>query len=512
MSNTLGTLQIPCISVILPMSDHRGLAMAAVASWAKEQTGDQNIFEIVIVLDETCQPLEAYLRPMLRPHDVLLIVNRQNEIEQYHHGAMHAHGEYLFFTEPHCLAASDAITEMRRYVQTHSDDGFCAQSTPICRNRIAAMELRMFEEGWQTWSQEGHWCKVIMRGFGVRRNVYLKAGGFETRYNRFAEWLFAATLHVKGYRLGYAPNVCVQHAYGEQLKLFDTFIREFTEGECLFRWESSPEFCERFFSSPPEWDELREDNQRVSRMLRRILLQQLRTREGNAATLFGWQMALRAYFRLLCRELVGKRSQFLRIALLVWQAKLRCYLWWFHPDRMYRAFQDYWQQTTAFYRVKFLREHANQLEMNAPTPQTTYDMQHIAIEHLFGFHGLEQYDGRHFRWSSPTAALRVTLPPGDYYATVQLLNVRPLNPERDLTIFFNAMPIQNVTYDAPAATLRFSVSESMAATAPPHWLIVLCTPWRIDGQRPPEARLLGLPIVKIDFAEHAKQAERNARV
>ena len=195
---------------------------------------------------------------------------------------------------------------------------------------------------------------MIIRGFGIRRNTYLDAGGFETRYDRFAEWLFAATLHEKGYRLAYAPHVCVQHTYGERLTLFDAFIRQFTIGECLFRSERSSEFCERFFGAPPEWDELRGDKQHISRMLRRMLLQQLRTRQGHAATRSGWLMALCTYFRLFVKEFTGKRGALLHITLLVWHAKLRCYLWWFAPNRMYRAFQDYWQQTTVFYRIKFL--------------------------------------------------------------------------------------------------------------------------------------------------------------
>ena len=88
-----------------------------------------------------------------------------------------------------------------------------------------------------------------------------------------------------------------------------------------------------------------------------------------------------------------------------------------------------------------------------------------------------------------------------------MLDVRPLAPERELSLFLNAEPLHGVTYDAQKATLRFPVSASMTATATPHWLIFLCTPWRVGAQRSPETRQLGLPIVRVDFAAHADHAK-----
>src|SRR3712207_8484166 len=56
--------------------------------------------------------------------------------------------------------------------------------TTLFRSR---MEERYFDDGFRKWSEEGHWCKVVLRGFAVRRDAYEAAGGFEHRYQRFAE-------------------------------------------------------------------------------------------------------------------------------------------------------------------------------------------------------------------------------------------------------------------------------------------------------------------------------------
>ena len=146
----------PRVSVIMPIRDHRGLALDSVSSWVNAQTCVPELFEVIVILDETVTQLENSLRSLLRQHDRLLTVSTPNEMKQYDIGARQASGEYLFFSEPHCLAAPTTVVEIMTYFKTQPFDGFCAKSLPICRNRIAALEYRMFEEGWQIWSQEGH--------------------------------------------------------------------------------------------------------------------------------------------------------------------------------------------------------------------------------------------------------------------------------------------------------------------------------------------------------------------
>ena len=105
--------------------------------------------------------------------------------------------------EPECLEA------LLAHFAAHDQDGACCRSIGISTNAIARMEERLFDEGFRTWSREGHWCKVIMRGFAVRRSVYLADGGFEHAYGRFAEFALAATMHRRGRRLGFATGAAV---------------------------------------------------------------------------------------------------------------------------------------------------------------------------------------------------------------------------------------------------------------------------------------------------------------
>ena len=103
------------------------------------------------------------------------------------------------------------------------------------------------------WSKPESWVRVIVRGVALRKDTYIAVGGFEHRYSRFAEWLLSARLRSRGYQLDYTPGVGVHHRDSGSFSCYDDEIREFTEGECLFRMESdSAEFVRTYLGSPQE--------------------------------------------------------------------------------------------------------------------------------------------------------------------------------------------------------------------------------------------------------------------
>ena len=168
----------PIVSVILPMEDHRSLGICAVESWTDKQRCNPEDFELIVIIDEKTKELEESLRQLLRPQDRLIHQKTDTEMEQYDLGARQSKGQFLFFTEPHCVAEPEAISEIKLYFETRSLDGFCIRSTPICSNSISRMESKMYDDGFKEWSLPDNWSKVILRGFGIHRNVYLEVGGY----------------------------------------------------------------------------------------------------------------------------------------------------------------------------------------------------------------------------------------------------------------------------------------------------------------------------------------------
>lgn len=487
----------PLISIVMTMADHRGWAMDAVKSWAASQQCHGDLFEIILILDATVRMLEPRLRPMLRHHDKLLIAETTDEIKQYDAGARQANGEFLFFTEPHCMALPDTVTEIIRQIQASNADGFCAHTIAVCRNRLAQMESRMFESGFAIWSQPGDWRKVILRGFAIRRQVYLAAGGFTTRYGRFAEWLLAADLHRQGYRLDYAPRVAVRHCYTDNLPLLASFIREFTDCECLYRLEQPSAWCENFFGSPPEWQAvLASDRATARQVLRCVRRQQIAPS--------GWRARWRQQLSLCANICFGPYRYWFASQLAVWLAKLRCHLWRFDEQRMYRAFVDYYMHTTALCRIRFALRH-RQLSIESSGPQSTYQIASLSPSQTFGFHSLEHHQGHSFRWSAVASALKLHLAPATYRCTMRLLPVRSLEPKRDIALFMNETALAEVTWDAVSHSLEFTVPQQSLSIAGPQTLVICCVPLKIDSKQSSERRQLGIPVVSVHFTAQSER-------
>lgn len=488
------------------MQDHRGLAIEAVKSWIEAQDSEPHLFEVILVIDHGSQDLENPLRKILRPHDRLITADSCNEIEQYDIGARQARGEFLFFTEPHCFAEPDAITEIIRTFRSDGLDGFCVRSISLNRNRLAEMESRMYEEGFREWCRDGDWRKVIIRGFGIRRSSYLQSGGFPCQYERFAEWLFAATLHVQGYHIGYAPSVCVRHVNIDRLALFDNYIGEFIEGECRYRIDNRTESCERFFGSPPEWNSSGAYNPELIALILYGLRQQFHNWRGVGARPSRWISSVKEVFWFLSLRLFGQKIMLLRLQWLILLAKVRCYLYWFTPEPMYRGFLAYWRHTSAFYRVRYLIEHP-QLAATTEAQLLSYDLGDAATNSTFGFYGPEEYQGKRFRWCSSVAGVRLFLAPGEYEATITLIPVRPITPKKEVSVFVNRMELSPVHYDSSDHVLRFEVSGENLAPSRALWLLFFVRPWKVRNRGAPDERSLGLPIVSINFERRNRQAD-----
>ncbi len=481
----------PVVSVIVPMEDHRGLGLQAVASWTAQQRCVPEAFELIVLTDVTTAGLEDSIRALLRPQDRLVRYDGNNEMDQYHHGAGIACGEILLFTEPHCIAEPEAVGELIEHFRTRAIDAACGRSEPICDNAIAVAEKEMFEEGFVEWSRPGAWQKVILRAFAIRRRLYFEVGGYQHRYNRFSEWLLAATLHQRGHVLAYLPAVGVAHLYGGDYPLFDRFIQEFTDGECKLRVDSNDsEFCHQYFGTPPEWTEARSLNPRLVHVGLRNLLGLLVRPQRTSASLSGYAATWLQLLRALPLAMLGSRLLVWRWRSRIWYAKLRFLLAVWSASRRARAFQDYYSGTTSLCRVRYaLASGAG--ERSEPAAGAGGSMASIANDRLFGFHPPERHDGAWFRWSNGLAGVRLMLLPGRQRVELSLLAVRAVNPSRHVAFFLDGRLLTDIAADPSGCQVSIGIEVEDPAGAD-SWLMMHVRPWRIPRRIDP--RELGLPV------------------
>jgi GT2 family glycosyltransferase len=248
----------PEISVVLTLFDHEGHAPECVQSWAREQDLARDRYEVIAVASGNEPEVEKQVAPVLRSHDRLLSFPSNQELEMHDHGARAARGRWLLFTEAHTVAEPDCLSSVTAYLSENESRyaGACIRSlSDGSSDPVASCERRWYADGFEEWSREGDWRKVTIRGFAVRLDAYLDAGGFEHRFGCFAETALAAALADRGYRLGYAPGAAVKHYDTTELSGLLRYVREYRQGELAYRATQPSEYCERYFGVlPPSLD------------------------------------------------------------------------------------------------------------------------------------------------------------------------------------------------------------------------------------------------------------------
>ncbi|HEX3561760.1 MAG TPA: Gfo/Idh/MocA family oxidoreductase [Solirubrobacterales bacterium] len=492
---SVGRRAEPEVSVIIPLSDHRGYAEPAVKSWTQDQTFDRNRYEVILGLDGAEAGLEESVRPLLGSNDRAIRREGAPEIELYDEGARAARGRIVLFTEPHCIADPSFIEELIAYLTRTGEVGAFGRSVGINANALARMEEVLYEEGMEIWGEPGHWCRVILRAIAIDRQTYLDVGGFETRYGRFAEFALAATLHAKGKRLGYASGAAVRHAYTTSFPMLEPAVIDFINGEMAYRLDYPAQYCERYFGVPQEWTERRmvkrESGRAAWALSCRALLRRSSWREGSARS------HLATMRRVAPVALFGSAPARARATISYSLAKARCRLWRFNERRLLRAYRTAWDRLNHRSRMRYVAGLAP--EKSAADLASPFDLADLSDDRLFGFHRQEQSNGTRFRWSRSVAFADVPVDPGSYRVEIDTGGLR--DPRGvSVQVFFNGTRVPSERLDVDPRLIRFAVEPEHFSEDPDQRLGLACmpfTPSRVADS--PDSRELGLPVSSVSF-------------
>jgi predicted dehydrogenase len=484
----------PAVSVIVPLPDHRGRALECVRSWLEQSIGGES-YELLVMADGSEPELERRVRPLLRPDDRMITEAGAHEARLYGLGASAARSELLLFTEPHCIAEPRALDELLRFLATSDYDGACLRSVSISPTPMARMEGRFFDEGFAEWSKEGHWCKVILRGFAVRRDAYEAAGGFDHRYRRFSEFALGARLHAQGRRIGYAAGAAVHHANAASLSYNRGAIVDFALGEAAFRREHDCAFCERYFGPAPEARERHALDAPAARAASVTAIRNLGRRSvlRDPAAVRGAAAALARYGPT---AVLGPRPRLWRARAGVASARARCLLWRAREERLYPAFAEGWNRVGYLTRLEC--EAASVGQPRPIDPAGSFAIDELPEERLLGFHQPETLDGNVFRWSRGLASVELPMAGA---RRIRLLTVpaRPGDAQLCQWVFLGDRRLppsavglgpEGITIDLDAAGVRPQGEERLTFT---------CAP--LSGRWAPrdDSRELGLPVRAIEL-------------
>jgi hypothetical protein len=483
------------LSVVLTLVDHRGPLGECVASWTREQTLGRNRYEVVVVGTEREAAVEEQVKPRLTPGDRLLRFEARQELALHDHGARQAQGRWLLFTEAHCLAAPTCLERLLEYLQAHAREyvGACLRSQSAeSEDPVSGMEDRLYREGAAVWTREGDWRKVTIRGFAIRRDVYLKVGGFEHEFGYFGESALAATLDHRNYRLGYAADAGVTHFNSTELDDLLSYVAEYREREEAYRAQCDVSYFARYFGDGSDSLELAASRGSAIVCGARTLAWALGRLD---------QPGRRNLARAMVRELVGCGWKLVsgphvsgRLACGWARCRLRLSR---DANARFRWFKRLWDATGGLARRRALARRPR--SASAPTPGETrlaYAPAEMSVRALAGFHARESWDGRSFRWSAPLAWLRVDVPPGEYEVVIDTGGLRRFTEGTPLLLYLNGHRATTPPGPHPSGSTRFTVRREMFREPSSQEIILACSRLSTEG---PERRRLGVPIFGLGF-------------
>lgn len=487
------------ISVIVPLLNDRDSGPACVASWLG-QTYPSEHYEIVLVTPRPRGRWERTLQAKLRSGDQFLGSPAGAETLLWDFGARHARGDWVLFTEAHCLADQHCLEELNRCLASHAVAGACCQSVGIANSPAARIDARLFQQWFQQAIQPDNWRKLVMHGSVLKRRVYLELGGFDTKLGRFAEWVFERRLYDAGHRLGYAPRAIVRHVFRDSFRELVPEIVGYAAGECLFRSENPHVPLGDYTCFSAAWRTGDEPNFALARSVARDVVAQWQRRRAH-------YRAIPGRWRMLGRALASAGP---------WGRRGRVFAAWFSMQAaLFKAWRRRRDETALepFYRQ--LREAIlrwTRFRFLAPTTPTelTPDLARgriaiadVAQEAFVGFHCLEPSAQGPFRWTGPIAGLEFHLAPGNYHLQLRTGGirgrVRPLI--RDIILNGAAVPLDTL-HDA-GNDLVVPLRAEHFQRGRPQRLVLVCDPLYPADFGSTDRRELGLPLLTLEVSKAA---------
>jgi glycosyltransferase involved in cell wall biosynthesis len=474
-----GPGRAPELSVIIALTDDRGLAAAVVESATRLQDCPRDAYEVIVVTDGAEPAREPGIRALLGRADRLTPGWTRNGAALADRGARLARGRVLFFTEGHCELSPGTVRELIAFFEAGEHDAACVSCTGRSANTFGRMEQQAFDQHFRAWREPGDWRKVLFRGFAVLRRVYDEAGGFESRYGLFADRALAATLHVRGYRTGWAERATVVHGNVRRYRELRASVTDYVSGELAYRQAHDAGYCARYFGEPAEWVEWRDWPPEDARLALRAVAASLAggaalAPAGEAVHLLGPALLGRAWARM--RGRAGVAWAGLRYLALPGEG-----------ERRYRAYTDLWHWTARLVAARYLKGRPGS---SARPAAPAGDVSAAALDRYrsFGFHAVERLGDRPFRWTGALAGVWLALPPGRHRVT---LHTEPLRPRGAVSVCWNGTRLRGV--ERRDREISFEVTARPDAGSAQS-LIVVAEPVRRRDRSPDERRRLGLPL------------------
>jgi glycosyltransferase involved in cell wall biosynthesis len=224
----------PQLSVVAPLDEHRGAAIAAVRSWLAQDPDALSRCELIVVADGTEPELEREVRSMLRQQDRLLRAEVGNLFSNYNAGAEAASAPMLLFTESHVVAKADCLLAVLREIERSDPPTAMLASGGLYAGRFPETIDRLFEDELPRRLAQG-WDTLVVRGTLVKKSLWRSLGGFQSQYGHYTSLLFGAAMWQAGVLTRMIEEARVLHGNEGSFAELRKQLLEFGRMEVRFR-------------------------------------------------------------------------------------------------------------------------------------------------------------------------------------------------------------------------------------------------------------------------------------
>jgi len=488
----------PGLSVVVALKCARTEdPLDGIRAWSQEQTCERHRLEVVVAsngdhpdwekrLPEVLTPFDRHVRPKQRVGTCGLLDA----------GARVARGKWIYLCELHTIPDPSCGEELLAYLDAHDLAGAVAESGTLGEGPLAAAEARYYQEVVGA-HLGGDVTIVTARGMAIRKDVLVKVGGVPTDYSIFYERVLQGHLRELGARVGHARRAHFVHSEQTTLNGHRKDIALFTTGEHRYRSEHDAGFCDRHLGRPEEWAERHAYRRDLAWMRARTLAAsgQRALRDGRVRLLPGLG---REWLREAGRALFGAWGEIGAARFGTALAELRFRLAW-SEERRYAAVVEIKRRFTRCVRLWWVGRDARRTELPELPERSTWGVTEIGDDELVGFHATERHGAVRFRWTTPAAAVRLVIEPGDYEVRIATGGLRPDLAEQALAVRFDSALVPAPDLRLVDGEIRFPIERTDFTQGPEHRLCLACAPvCRPIGCG--ESRRLGLPVRSIEFA------------
>jgi len=323
---------------------------------------------------------------------------------------------------------------------------------------------------------------VLDQCFVTRRDVYQECGGLREELGHFAEWVLAAAYHARGHAIGYLGEARFHHYYVGRIGDLKRFTLDFVQGEIRYLSEGRRGLGSELLEIPVEWSCQDNFDSGLARAALAASLRGRLSRRGSQTLGETWI----AFRRWIWPALSGDRAA----RAMAWLAAVhaRCMLTVMVKigslARVSRELKRYIAALIALQRLDCI---------HGVRPRGGHALPRLGARVIAqaGFHAMEAWQGRSFRWSEPEAAIRISAQAGPNVVRIKCLGVRESLDRIGVRFYVDGMRIADTSITVRDGAFDVSLDPPASDSFALAWT---CSRFPAAG----DERRLGLPVVAID--------------